>query len=574
MSFEPINGLRILGIETGVLFAASALAFTIFPLLRRLRWARCPEWLFASSWRPVLFVIALALISRAALLPSIGIPQPHINDEFSYLLMSDTFSHHRLANPTPAEWPFFETFHVTLKPTYHSKYPVAQGVFLAFGQSLFHQPWIGVYLSTALLCGAICWALQAFLSSQWAFIGGLLAVFRFALFSYWMNSYWGGSVPALGGALALGGVVRLFQENRTARHRIGSAVAFALGLLMLATSRPYEGLAFSIPLLVYFLYKIAASGPHFVRIVAPVLLPVLLIGTTGIGFIAYYNYRTTGDPLLMPYLLNERTYSPLPFLLGQKLRTNVVPSDPVFAKYYQVEAEEHHYQPTPTLAGLTDVELRRWGRNWFFYAGPAMTLPLLLGFVSCAKRPQLRIAVFAALTTLVAVAACSWTQMHYYAPATVAVYLFIAEGLRYLWEAEGRGGQAFVIAVLFTVGLTSLMRLNGSTATERPHFPDGRKAVSARLSHEPGRQLVLVSYDLDKHYPGDELVHNSADFDSQKILWARSKGAERDRDLCRAYSDRTFWSVTTDDVNLSIKPLDLCNTGAGPTSSPQKTVTR
>ena len=42
-----------------------------------------------------------------------------------------------------------------------------------------------------------------------------------------------------------------------------------------------------------------------------------------------------------------------------------------------------------------------------------------------------------------------------------------------------------------------------------------------------GRQLVLVSYDLDKHYPGDELVHNSADFDSQKILWARSKGAER-----------------------------------------------
>jgi hypothetical protein len=447
-----------------------------------------------------------------------------------------------------------------LTPTYHSKYPIAQGVFLAFGQVLFHQPWIGVYLSTALLCGAICWALQAFLSPQWAFLGGLLAVFRFALFSYWMNSYWGGSVPALGGALALGAVVRLFAENRTARYRIGSAVAFASGLLILANSRPYEGLAFSIPLLAYFFYKIISLRPRDSRITVPILLPVLLIGAAGIGFMAYYNYRTTGDPLLMPRLQNERTYAPLPFLIGQKRTANFVSSDPVFAKYYQVEAQEHQYLETVTVAGLARVEARRWSRNWFFYIGPAMSLPLLLGFISSVKNPQFRIAVFSAITTLLAVAACNWTQMHYYAPAMVAVYLFIVEGLRFLWDAEGRGGQAFAIAVLLTVALTSLMRSNGSTAPERYHFPDGRKQVAERLKNEPGRQLVLVTYDLEKHYPGDELVHNSADFASQKILWARSKGTERDRDLCRAYSDRSFWRVTSDDLNVSIKPLNLCST--------------
>jgi hypothetical protein len=560
MNFEPINGLRLLATETGILVAVLAAIFASLPYLRRLSWARWPKWLFVSSWRPTLLVIALALLGRAVLLPFIGIPQPHINDEYSYLLMADTFAHNRLANPTPPEWLFFETFHVTLTPTYHSKYPIAQGVFMAAGQALFHQPWIGVYLSTALLCGAICWGLEAFVSAQWAFVGGLLAVFRFALFSYWMNSYWGGSLPALGGALALGGVVRLFTQNRSTQQRIGAAVVFASGLLILANSRPYEGFAFSIPLLAYFFYKIVSRKPGYGRIAVPILFPVLLIGATGISFMAYYNYRTTGDPLLMPRLQNERTYASLPFLIGQKRTAIFVSSDPVFAKYYQVEAQEHQYLETVTLAGLAQVEMRRWSRNWFFYIGPAMSLPLLLGLISCVTNPRLRLAIYSALTTFVAVAACNWTQMHYYAPATIAMYLFIVEGLRYLWDAEGRGGQAFAIAVVSTVALTSVMRTNGSTAPERYHFPDGRKEIAERLQNEPGRQLVLVTYDIEKHYPGDELVHNSADFDSQKILWARSKGSERDRDLCRAYSDRSFWSVTTDDFNISIKPLNLCKT--------------
>ncbi len=45
---------------------------------------------------------------------------------------------------------------------------------------------------------------------------------------------------------------------------------------------------------------------------------------------------------------------------------------------------------------------------------------------------------------------------------------------------------------------------------------------------------------------------------AQKILWARSKGAGKDSDLCQAYSDRTFWSLQTDDASYSLKPLDLC----------------
>ena len=111
------------------------------------------------------------------------------------------------------------------------------------------------------MCAAIFWMLRAWIPARWAFLGGAVAGIKFGIASYWMNSYWGGAVAATGGALVLGSVARIVKAQPRARY----AILLAVGLAILANSRPYEGLVCALPsgiwLLIWF-YRQKKSQRH------------------------------------------------------------------------------------------------------------------------------------------------------------------------------------------------------------------------------------------------------------------------------------------------------------------------
>jgi hypothetical protein len=552
-----------------------------------------------------LLVAALPLLLRFALLPWIPVPQPQIQEEFSYLMGADTFAHGRLANPTHLMAVFFDNIQLIQTPHYASARPPGQAVFLCLGEVLFGMPWLGVCLSVGLMCGAFYWMLRAWTRPAWALLTAVIFTIRFGVFTYWANSYWGGSVIALGSALVVGALPRLLS-----RQRIRDAWWFGAGCCLLASTRPFEGLVLVLPAaIVLVVWWIRSEDWRERRFrVVRTLLPISGMLFVFFAWLAYDNFANTGHAAVSAYQLWRQQQSVVPSFLWQPLRKTV----PV---YYSLQTRQfntvwemsywsHLHQSI--ARGILHVAERPIQFLQIFLR-PLLLVPFLVPLLiprdrqRAAERRLVANGLFVALglvaillghsfpVTLIWYAWAVWilaqarlkpglrlvmvmllcgafcsllTTFHmptYEAPFVAPAFVLVAVGMRSLatWRRRAGTGRAMVVNLSLGSGLLFLVytvlavfhfHVDGESPFNWSSYENRleARAVAQRfLEQQPGKQLAIVRYGPE-HNVLYEWVWNLADIDQQKVIWARELKPEWDVQLLRHYPDRRVWLIEPD----------------------------
>lgn len=387
---------------------------------------------------------------------------------------------------------------------------------------------------TALAAAACCWMFQGFVPARFALLGGILVAFHHGLQFYWLN-YWSGSVALLGGALLYGALARLWR-----RPRVGPALALAVGIALLANSRPYSGLIASIPVAIALAMRLAGRhrspvAASFRRVLLPVSIVLALVGL----WMGHYNTRITGSPFRLPYQVHSDQYSYTPVFLWQEPRPVPAYRNTMFERFY-LGWQAEGYREQQSLG----ESFARKRKNLYFYVTPLLMLPLLtLPWVLRSRRS--RFALGCVALVFGASLGVAGTHPHYIAPVAPLLFLLVVQGLRQidLWRWRGRalGHQVVLGIVVVQIGIFVAACVLYA-AQEPPAWAARRASIQQELDEMPGKHLVLVRY-TDDQSPHEEWVWNEAEIDAARVVWARPLAPEAEQRLIDYFGDRQVWNL-------------------------------
>jgi hypothetical protein len=527
--FLPLS--NPLGMGAGDLIELALAALLLAMALAWLPWwepfaarlAQRPVWC-------VLLLAALPVALRLLLLPHHPAPVPDIYDEFNHLLVADTLRHLRLANPAHPFHRFFETFFVLQEPTYSSTYPPGQGMALALGWIVFGTPWAGVVIPVAALCALCYWMLRGWTTPGWALAGGLLAVMEFGPLNQWMNSYWGGGLPAAAGCLVFGALPRL---RRGGRRR--DAALLGAGLAIHLLTRPYESIFLVLCVALYLLTAWRA-------VIRPMLVTALVV-LPAIGLTLLQNKQVTGSWPTPPYVLGQYQYgvpAALTFQTSPTPHRELTPEQELDYKMQLAFRGEH-----AETIGSYMVRLAYRIRYYRFFFMPPLYLALPFFFVALRDR-RLAWVVVCPLIFALGINFFPAFQYHYMAAVTCLFVLLAITGLRQLSRFNALAARIVVLMCVAHFALEyGLHALSNDPWSLALRNPERRVFINKQLAKASGKQLVFVQY-WPRHIFQDEWVYNAADIDGAPVVWARDLGAAENEKLRRYYPDRTAWLLEPD----------------------------
>ena len=557
--------------ETRLVLIVSLVVACLLPLLGD-RYFRLVEEKFTKfaerRTAAVVVVFFGTIVVRLALLLKIPVPVPFVHDEFAYLVQADMFAHGHLAYPAHPMARYLETFYVTFTPTYSSMYPPAQAAVLAFGQLLGH-PWIGVLLSSAAMCAAILWMLQAWIPAQWALLGTILFTLRIGILSYWMNSYWGGAVAAAAAALVLGALPRIMMQQRWR-----DALLMGIGAFVLENSRPLEGAILCVPvaaMMIAWLVKRRRSGVKLP--VRTVMSPIAALLALTVGFTLYYNWRVTTNPFVVPHAIYIKEYmSVLPFMWMKPLPLKNF-SNPQFHAFFDGWVPQQY---NSTWADAKQITLSKFWEFRHFFLGWYLCLPLL-AIPWVVRDRRVRFLLIEVVICGAGLLAVVWFLPHYAAPMIPVFLAVLMQCLRHMkqWKIRGYAIGAAMCRVIVLLALAVSVRdfrYAIHYPFEQPLFDHWqphnwpRAEITEELQKEPGEHLVLVRYPAN-HDIHMEWVYNAADIDHAKIVWAREMPGVDLGPLLNYYRNRKVWEVETDSDDVPVYPYVATKTTGAESAS-------
>jgi hypothetical protein len=339
------------------------------------------------------------------------------------------------------------------------------------------------------------------------------------------------------------------------RAAFDSAIILAIGLTVLANSRPYEGLILVTPLMLRLFWQLLRSE-SFGSVVLRAGTPLILILFTAAVAMGYYNFRITGHPLRMPFQEYTDQYDLFPKFWFLPKRPLPVYRNDIMKQIHTV-FEGGPYNAMQTAGGVIQVSWQKFCHLIGVHTDPwVLMLPLITALTLRDKMIRwvwLTVGFFT-----LGLLAETFFITHYAAPVVPCGLLLIVAGWQRLADWTRRGRRiglvlARSVAIAFFVAALFMAAAPLNSDSQRI---EQSSLITQTPPLQTAKHIIFVRY-LPGHLIHDEWVCNSADIENSRIIWARYMGAAADAPVARYYSNRQIWLLTVGEKDLHLKPYAL-----------------